>query len=143
MRPSRKPLPASDPAEGHVEECTVGENHLDAVHRTMARFWAGFSPPLEERWRMMFEIAVAEVTANILEHALPPQITLTLRAVDGSVSADFLDTGTGWSGQREPRGVVDELAERGRGLTIAHVAVDEVAYERLGEVNHWRLVKRL
>lgn len=109
----------------------------------MARFWDGFMPPLDERWRMMFEIAVAEVAANILEHALPPQITLTLRVLDGQVSADFIDTGTGWGGQNAPRSIVDELAERGRGLTIAHVAVDEVAYERLGEVNHWRLVKRL
>ena len=132
MRPSRKPLPAFDPAEGHVEECTVGADHLEAVHRTMAKFWDGFDPPLDERWRMLFEIAVAEVAANILEHALPPQITLTLRAVNGSVSADFLDTGAGWGGQREPRGVVEDLAERGRGLTIAQVAVDEVAYERLG-----------
>jgi serine/threonine-protein kinase RsbW len=142
MRPSRKPLPASDPTEGHVEQCTVGVDHLEAVHRTLARFWRGFGSAPDERWRMLFEIAVAEVAANILEHALPPQITFTLRASDGSVSADFIDTGTGWSRPDEARRVVSELAERGRGLTIAHTAVDEVAYERLGEVNHWRLVKR-
>jgi len=137
------PLPDSDRAPGHVEECTVRVDHLEAVHRTLTRFWGGFSPPLDERWRMLFEIAVAEVAANILEHALPPQITLTLRAEDGLVSADFIDTGMGWGGSRDARRVVDDLAERGRGLTIAHVSVDEVAYERLGEVNHWRLVKRL
>jgi serine/threonine-protein kinase RsbW len=143
MRPSRKRLPASDPAEGHVEECTAHADHLEAVHRTMARFWEGFRPPLDERWRMLFELAVAEVAANILEHARPSRISLTLRAADGLVSADFIDTGRGWGGLDEPRCVVDELADRGRGLTIAHVAVDEVASERLGDVNHWRLVKYL
>lgn len=118
-------------------------DHLAAVHRTMARFWDGFSPPVDERWRLLFEIAVAEVAANILEHAVPPQITLMLRVRDGSVSADFLDTGSVWGSPQEPRRIVDELAERGRGLTIANTAVDEVAYERLGEMNHWRLVKHL
>jgi anti-sigma regulatory factor (Ser/Thr protein kinase) len=33
--------------------------------------------------------------------------------------------------------------ETGRGLAIAHKALDELEYRREGEVNTWRLVKRL
>jgi hypothetical protein len=33
--------------------------------------------------------------------------------------------------------------ETGRGLAIARKALDELGYERKGEVNTWRLVKRL
>jgi serine/threonine-protein kinase RsbW len=109
----------------------------------MTRFWGRISHPPDERWRMLFEIAVAEVAANILEHALPPQMTFRLRAGNGWVSAEFTDSGAGWGGPSQPRDVIDVLAERGRGLAMASVAVDEVVYERLGEVNHWRLVKRL
>jgi serine/threonine-protein kinase RsbW len=121
----------------------VTSNHLDAVHRTITRFWGRFSNPPEDRWRMLFELAVAEVAANILEHALPPQMTFTMRVRDGCVAADFVDTGSGWGGPSEPRDIVDLMAERGRGLAIANAAVDEVVYERLGAINHWRLLKRL
>jgi serine/threonine-protein kinase RsbW len=34
-------------------------------------------------------------------------------------------------------------SEDGRGLAIARKALDELAYKREGEVNTWRLVKRL
>src|SRR5437588_12912833 len=109
MRPSRMPLPDSDRAPGHVEECTVRVDHLEAVHRTLTRFWGGFSPPLDERWRMLFEIAVAEVAANILEHAVPPQITLTLRAQDGSLLTVLIDTGMACVALRRARRLVNEL----------------------------------
>jgi len=143
MRPSKKLLLDSDQADEHVEECTAATDHLEAVHGTLARFWERFNAPPDARWRMMFEVAVAEVAANILEHALPPEITFTLRVGAGSVSADFVDSGLGWGGPSAPRDIVDEMVERGRGLAIANVAVDEVKYERLGVCNHWRLVKRL
>jgi anti-sigma regulatory factor (Ser/Thr protein kinase) len=34
-------------------------------------------------------------------------------------------------------------SETGRGLAIARKVLDELGYERDGEVNIWRLVKRL
>jgi serine/threonine-protein kinase RsbW len=57
--------------------------------------------------------------------------------------ADFEDSGHGWSGPPEPGRVIDELAERGRGLQLAMKAVDDVVYEREGSTNRWRLTKSL
>jgi anti-sigma regulatory factor (Ser/Thr protein kinase) len=85
---------------------------------------------------MLFEVAVSEIAANIMEHAHPTVMNVRLSAVPDRVVAEFTDTGHDWEAPLE-------LAERGRGLTLARTACDEVAYERVGTVNHWRLVKRL
>jgi serine/threonine-protein kinase RsbW len=37
----------------------------------------------------------------------------------------------------------DPASESGRGLAIARQVLDELGYEREGEINKWRLVKRL
>ncbi len=94
-------------------------------------------------WRMMFELAVSEVAANIVEHAQPPYMSLRLSAAAGRVVAEFADGGRGWSGPPSPSRLVDDLSERGRGLALARTAVDEVVYERDGPVNRWRLIKWL
>jgi len=122
----------------------VTGDHLEAVHDALARFWSLLEEGPDQRWRLLFETAVAEIAANIVEHARPPFFTMRLRVGTGCVIAEFSDSGRGWDGPRGPAAVLDDLsAERGRGLTLAEAAVDEVAYERQGLVNHWRLVKNL
>jgi serine/threonine-protein kinase RsbW len=37
----------------------------------------------------------------------------------------------------------DATSETGRGLAMARSLLDELGYEREGEVNKWRLIKRL
>jgi anti-sigma regulatory factor (Ser/Thr protein kinase) len=37
----------------------------------------------------------------------------------------------------------EPTSEAGRGLAIARQVLDELGYERDGEINKWRLVKRL
>ena len=91
----------------------------------------------------MFELAVSEIAANIVEHARPQRMALSLTADAGRVIAEFTDAGQGWSGPPEPRYVIDELAERGRGLSLAMKAVDDVVYERTGATNRWRLIKTM
>ena len=121
----------------------VSGDHLDAVHETLTRLWHGLPAPPPERWRMFFEIAVAEVAANIIEHAVPASMTLRLEAGTRQVAAEFMDTGRGWAGPPSAEALLDDLAERGRGLAIARAALDEMSYRRRGDVNRWRLVKRL
>lgn len=116
---------------------------LDVVHATLARLWQGLAEPPPERWRMFFEIAVAEVAANIVEHAVPSTMTMRLRMTAQEVVAEFTDTGRGWSGTPTAQALLDEMAERGRGLALARSALDDMAYERVEGVNRWRLVKRL
>ena len=90
---------------------------------------------------MLFELAVSEIAANIVEHAKPQRMSLRLRAAGGKVIADFSDSGHGWSGPPEPSRLLNEMAERGRGLALAKRAVDEVEYQRDGRLNRWRLAK--
>jgi serine/threonine-protein kinase RsbW len=127
-----------------VEERNVTGDHLEAVHDVLARFWSLLDETPDQRWRLLFETAVAEIAANIVEHAKPPYFTMRIRLGTECVIAEFSDSGKGWNGPAGPAAVLDDLAaERGRGLTLAGAAVDEVAYERQGPVNHWRLTKRL
>ena len=147
MRASRKPSRGSErsrePAPQHAVECSAASDHLDAVHDTLARFWPGVEGSPDDRWRMLFEVAVSEIAANIVEHAHPPVMHIRLSAHPARIVAEFTDTGHTWEAPPEPIGLLDEMAERGRGLTLARTACDEVTYERAGSVNHWRLVKRL
>jgi serine/threonine-protein kinase RsbW len=41
------------------------------------------------------------------------------------------------------RGMPGRESEDGRGIAIARALLDELGYERDGELNRWRLVKRL
>lgn len=124
----------------HTVECRASPEALGTVHEALQRFWQGIAVP-DDQWRMMFEVAVSEIAANIVEHARPPLIRLVLRAERDRVVAEFTDTGQGWTGTPAPADVIDELAERGRGLALARMAVDDVVYERQDTRNHWRLVK--
>jgi anti-anti-sigma factor len=129
-------------------ELTVGglgdaREYLDAVRLTLGRFLDSLSEPPSDEWRMLFELAVAEIAANIIEHAQPHSIHFEVRARGGKVTAGFTDSGQGWISPPGPAAMVDDMVERGRGLLLARTAVDEVAYERRGNANHWRLAKRL
>jgi serine/threonine-protein kinase RsbW len=141
MRPSKRPSRATELLVEHVEEHELTRDHLEAVHSALARFWSLVQDPPDEKWRLLFEIAVAEIAANIVEHAGPPSITIRLRQAATSVVAEFTDSGSGWSGTPGPAAMLDELDERGRGLAMAEAAVDEVSYTRRGRINHWRLTK--
>jgi len=123
--------------------CEATPEQLGSVHEALTQFWAGIVPTPPEDWRMMFDLAVSEVAANIVEHAQPPMMSLRLSATAGKVVAEFTDGGRGWTGPPSPSRLVDELSERGRGLALARTAVDEVVYEREGTVNRWRLIKWL
>jgi serine/threonine-protein kinase RsbW len=116
---------------------------LDSVHYALDGFWSRLGEGAPEDWKVLFELAVCEIAANIIEHARPPSVHLHLGIHAGSVVAEFTDAGHGWDGPPGPAEMVDQLLERGRGLTLARAALDEMAYERLGQTNRWRLSKLL
>jgi len=91
---------------------------------------------------MRFELAVAEVAANVIEHARPTVMSLRLSVEACFAAAVFTYTGPGWT-DLPPTALPDPLAERGRGLYLARTGVDEVAYQRSGMTVSWRLLKRL
>jgi serine/threonine-protein kinase RsbW len=96
---------------------------------------------------MLFEVALAEIGANVLRYALPegsaePLVEYELRLGGESLTALLTDWGPPLH-NRITRPMPVQSNEAGRGLAIARKALDELAYERKGEVNTWRLVKRL
>ncbi|MCW2582911.1 MAG: hypothetical protein JWQ53_1701 [Klenkia sp.] len=144
---------ATDGVE-HVLRVNARPESLEQVHELLAALWADDAMPTLDR--MHFDTAVAEVAANIVEHATRGQdVTLVLR-VSGwpdRVEARFEDDGAEahvdlaaaampGSGDPDDLDAVLALAEDGRGLALARAAVDELVYEREGSTNRWFLVRR-
>lgn len=96
---------------------------------------------------MLFESALAEIGANVLTHGrtqgpadAPVDYSLKL---DGHLAlATFTDRGPPLHNHLT-RAMPEPSSESGRGLAIARQVLDELGYERDGEINKWRLVKRL
>lgn len=122
----------------HLLQATAGPELLEPVHDLLARLWAD-EPGVDERDRIRFEIAVAEVAANIAEHgAGAARVSLRLSSSPDRIEAVFEDDGAPVEAtpERPPAGD----AERGRGLLLARSAVDRFSYERDGATNRWVLV---
>jgi serine/threonine-protein kinase RsbW len=130
-----------------VLETTASPASLDEVHALFARLWAeaGDVKPPD---RIAFETAVAEVAANIVEHAARGEavaMRLLLRAPDDRVEAHLEDLGYPYDAGAGPAPAPTEdgeLPEHGRGLVIARALTDELVYERDGGVNRWFLLRR-
>ena len=124
------------------------ETSLDEVHAALERMWERTRPPADDVFRMLFDTAVAEVAANILEHARPDRgtmrVDLELSVWPDRVEARFSDDGRPMAQRIVARGLgaSDLPPERGRGLHMALVALDELGYESVEGRNEWRLVKR-
>jgi serine/threonine-protein kinase RsbW len=125
----------------------ASEGSLELVHQALARIWLRVLPPADDLFRMLFDMAVAEVAANILEHARPEgrsiRMDLELSVWPDRVEARFSDDGQPLARRIEARGLgLDEPPrERGRGLGLALSALDELGYESVDGLNRWRLVK--
>jgi serine/threonine-protein kinase RsbW len=96
---------------------------------------------------MLFESALGEIGANALTHGRRDRpaeapIEYRLRLEGHMAIATFVDRGPPVHNHLT-RAMPEPLSETGRGLAIARQVLDELGYEREGEINTWRLVKRL
>ena len=124
----------------HLLKTTAGPELLEPVHDLLARLWAD-EPGVDERDRIRFETAVAEVAANIAEHAAAAgaaRVSLRLSSSPDRIQAVFEDDGAPVETGPDQPAAGD--AERGRGLSLARAAVDRFSYEREGATNRWVLV---
>lgn len=127
-----------------VLETTTGPGTLDAIQATLDNLWAASDVP--ELVRIHVDLAAGEIGANIVEHSgdgTPATLRMEVSLVSDAVRVSFTD-----DGHPAPVDVVrstmpDVLAERGRGLAIAHRVLDELSYRRDRDGNHWTLVHRL
>jgi serine/threonine-protein kinase RsbW len=100
---------------------------------------------VEDLALMLFETALAEVGANVLRYSHPagsPEVRFELKLDSGTLTALLTDWGPPLHNHLT-RAMPGPTSEAGRGLAIARKVLDELGYKREGEVNTWRLVKRL
>jgi serine/threonine-protein kinase RsbW len=127
---------------------------MDVVHTALAGCWSILETarPLPQRWRDEFSLAVAEVAANIIQHAHAPdpplvEFTLRLEHAPDHLTAHFVDGGIVATPPDKPvmpsvTVAVEELGERGRGLALVQLVADRFHYQRTasGE-NVWVIAK--
>jgi serine/threonine-protein kinase RsbW len=127
-----------------VLETTASPASLEQVHALFATLWAS-APDVQMSDRNAFETAVAEVAANVIEHASRGEdvaMRLVVRAPEDRVEAELEDLGYPYGGVVCETPSVDDLPESGHGLLIARALTDELVYERDGAVNRWMLRRR-
>jgi anti-sigma regulatory factor (Ser/Thr protein kinase) len=128
---------------------------MDLVHRALSSCWGtlGESLTLASAWREAFTLAVAELAANIIQYAYPPDVpnprfTIMLMSYPDRLVARLVDRG-GRALVSEPAAVMpsvaqplDEVSERGRGLALVRMTTDHFEYFRTaGNENIWMIAK--
>ena len=127
-------------------QCTASAACLDAVQDALAELFAD-APEVDGRDRMLFETALVEIMGNLVEHARTPAdepVTIDVRVAvhPDRIEAVLLDDGV--APPVDPTAIVpvEDLAESGRGLALAH-AVSEVTHDcRVGGGNRWTVTRR-
>ena len=131
-------------ATDYLAEGIAVPESLDVVQDLLAR--AGREhPDLDASDLMMFETAVVEVAGNVVEHGRPPgevNWTFRLRVLPDRLEGRLSDDGHEYPGGTWGTEMPDELAENGRGMALADAMLDDLHYERTGQVNHWLMVRR-
>jgi serine/threonine-protein kinase RsbW len=121
---------------------------MDLAYDAIQRLW-GAHEDVAMTDRIRFETAVMEILGNIVQHAYAldesgspetRRFDLTLTADADAVVASFGDDGVPMALDLSEIVMPDEYAESGRGLAMAMAALDDLAYERQGGRNHWRLM---
>jgi serine/threonine-protein kinase RsbW len=136
----------NEPFEFHAT-LTLIDDALDTLHDSVQKLRERAGGAVDDTNVMLFESALAEIGANVLTHGRhegrdDAPVEFRLRLEGHMALATFTHRGPPMHHQL-PRGMPDPTSESGRGLAIARQVLDELGYEREGDINTWRLVKRL
>ena len=119
---------------------------LDILHDSIERLRVATGRARDDRSLMLFETALGEIGGNVLTHGRPPGTELPIEyalSLDrGTIVASLTDSGSSVH-EHLSREMPGHDHEAGRGLAMARALLDELGYERDGDINRWRLVKRL
>lgn len=121
-----------------------GPHALAAIADAVTEVWA-CNTGIPETIRRQVDMAVAEIAANIVEHAgRVPAATVEMQMTvhPDHVEIAFTDTGVQATVDLDNVQMPDELAERGRGLPLAKAVLAQLVYQRSDLGNHWTLVSR-
>lgn len=118
---------------------------VNSVHGHLESIWA-HSPAISAVDRLSFELALIELAGNVICHAdsgSGVSFTLTIETFADSIQATVRDTGEPVDVELTGRDMPGELSESGRGIPLITALVDEFAYDREGDLNHWRITRKL
>ncbi len=121
-----------------------GPQALAAIADALKAAWSA-NAWIPEPIRRQIDIAVAEIAANIVEHAGRIQaatVEMRMEIFPDHVEVAFTDTGVEADIDLDDVRMPGELAEGGRGLAIAKAVLDRVAYHRSELGNQWTLISR-
>ena len=134
-----------EPFEFHATFSQLDDG-LEKLHESVQLLREASGRKGDDKNVMHFEIALAEIGANVLTHGRPnnvdPPVEYELRLEQDTALASFIDRGPAVL-DFATRAMPDTESESGRGLPMARWLLDELLYKRDGEVNRWKLVKRL
>lgn len=126
-----------------IDTVTVPEA-LDRFHRALDEIWAEHRC-VPSAIRVSVATAVAEIGANIIEHAAPGRSVPLRMEIDVSphqITVVFTDGGDPAGVNLEDIRLPQESAHRGRGLAVASAVLGGLAYQRDGSTNRWTLISR-
>lgn len=126
-----------------VLHTVTGSATLDEIGRMLQQLWSQHSH-VPEAVRTQVAIAVGEIGANIVEHAAqdrPVRLRMEVLVSPEEVRVAFLDDGPPADVDLAKATMPDNMAERGRGLALAHAVLDRLFYHR-NTFNHWILVSK-
>jgi serine/threonine-protein kinase RsbW len=127
-----------------VLDTVTGEETLDVIWALLEQMWFSHDH-VPESVRTEMEIAVGEISANIIEHAAkqgPVRLRMEVRVLPDKVEVSFVDDGPpARVDVTAPPPMPDHMAESGRGLALAQAVLGRLQYHR-SAVNHWTLVSR-
>ncbi|ORM28677.1 ATP-binding protein [Williamsia sp. 1135] len=137
-------MPTDNNPVGRVLEEVAEPDTVERVHLLLSELLA--AAPVNDMDAMQFELALAEIAANIIEHAKNADggrvsIRVELEVRPDSIVAKLSDDGEQARVDLKSVELPDELSERGRGLAIALTVLDELSYRRAGHRNQWTLVR--
>lgn len=129
--------------ETEVLDTVTGSATLDEIGEMLDQLWSQHSH-VPSSVRTQVAIAVGEIGANIVEHAAqnrPVRLRMEVLVSPAEVRVAFLDDGPPANVDLAKTAMPDHMAERGRGLALAHAVLDRLFYHR-NAFNHWILVSK-
>lgn len=125
-----------------VFETTATPQSLEDFRGVLAKVWSAHAE-VPDSVRAEMSIAVAEIAANIVEHAAKGRavtVRMEVMVLPDELEVRFIDDGHRAEVDLESVQMPDVDAERGRGLAVAQAVLRRLSYRRAEDGNHWTLV---